>query len=302
MMINGNGMPIARKDSMMTIFQLSERLDSILCDIPDREFDKMCIMEDLCGVTREMLAVHSDKELSEAAVNSAVKGARRRAAGYPLQYILGSWEFYGRPFKVGEGVLIPRPDTETLIDEIIARLGRETNAGIIDLCSGSGCIAVTLAKELPESRVYAVELSAEAFPYLVENVRMNSADVKLLKGDIMNGALMENFRTEDGEYLTVDCIVSNPPYLTDKEMDELQKEVTFEPEMALYGGNDGLKYYRVITCLWKELLKKGGMMIFETGTEQAVAVSQILTDSGFTDIFTANDATGGVRVVGGFLR
>ena len=292
----------------MTIQELNNRLDSILKDVPDKEFDKICLMEDLCGITREMLAVHPEKELSDAAANSAVKGARRRAAGYPLQYILGSWEFYGRRFKVGEGVLIPRPDTETLIDETISRLGRDFGSGILDLCSGSGCIAVTLAKELEKSSVYAVELSSEAFPYLAENVRANGADVKLLKGDVMNGSLLENFRIsgnykgDEGEYLEIGCIVSNPPYLTDKEMDELQKEVTFEPEMALYGGSDGLKFYRVIACLWKELLKKDGLMIFETGTEQAEDVIKILSDSGFTDIFTANDATGGVRVVGGYLR
>ncbi|MCI7767424.1 MAG: peptide chain release factor N(5)-glutamine methyltransferase [Oscillospiraceae bacterium] len=286
----------------MTIQELNNRLDSILKEVPDKEFDKICLLEDLCGVTREMLATHPEKELTEAAANSAVKGARRRAAGYPLQYILGKWEFYGRDFKVGEGVLIPRPDTETLIDEILSRLEKSDPHGILDLCSGSGCIAVTLAKELSGSRVYAVELSSEAFPYLVENVRANGADVKLLKGDVMNGALLENFRDTEGEYLPIDCIVSNPPYLTDKEMDELQKEVTFEPEMALYGGSDGLKFYRVIACLWKELLKKDGLMIFETGTEQADEVKKILAESGFTDTFTANDATGGVRVVGGYLR
>ena len=286
----------------MTINELSARLDSILTDVPDKDFDKMCLMEDLCGVTREQMMIHPDKKLSEAAVNAAVKGARRRAAGYPLQYILGKWEFYGRSFKVGEGVLIPRPDTEVLIDETIARLGREKTYGILDLCSGSGCIAVTLAKELPKSSLYAVELSAEAFPYLAENVRANCADVKLLKGDVMNGALLENFRTAEKSYLDIDCIVSNPPYLTDKEMEVLQKEVTFEPETALYGGTDGLKFYRVIACLWKELLKKDGLMIFDVGTEQAEEVRQILSDNGFTDIFTANDATGGVRVIGGYLR
>ena len=286
----------------MTVNELSARLDSILRDVPDKDFDKMCLMEDLCGVTREQMMIHPDKKLSEAAVNAAVKGARRRAAGYPLQYILGKWEFYGRSFKVGEGVLIPRPDTEALVEETISRLGKDRPCGILDLCSGSGCIAVTLAKELPESSVYAVELSPEAFPYLVENVRANGADVKLLKGDVMNGALLENFRISDEEYLDIGCIVSNPPYLTDREMEELQQEVTFEPETALYGGTDGLKFYRVIACLWKELLKKDGLMIFEIGTEQAEDVKKILTDNGFTDIFTANDATGGIRVAGGYLR
>lgn len=292
----------------MTVKELCRRADSILENIPDGKFDGMCILEDMGGITREKLYTSPDTEIPEGRANRILDGVRRRAAGYPLQYILGKWEFYGLTFKVGEGVLIPRADTETLVDETLRRL-EKTSGGeklnIVDLCSGSGCIAVALAKNLGEkAQLFAVELSGGAFPYLVDNVRDNGCNVRLLRGDVMNGAVMENFRRNgDGEeYIVIDCIASNPPYLTDKEMDSLQKEVTFEPEDALYGGSDGLKFYRVIACLWKEILKKDGLMIFETGSGQCDAVRSILEENGFYGVFTANDAGGNLRVVGGYKK
>lgn len=289
----------------MNIAELNKRMDSIMKDVPDSEFDKLCILEDIGGVSRERLMLHSEDVISDGTSARVLDCARRRATGYPLQYILGSWEFYGLKFSVGEGVLIPRSDTETLVDTALERLEKLYSGEkmhIIDLCSGSGCIAVSLAKKLADkAQVYGVELSGEAFPYLAENVRNNGVDVKLLRGDVMNGMLLDNFRSEEtGEYIPVDCIVSNPPYLTDDEMESLQKEVTFEPEAALYGGNDGLKFYRVIACLWKELIRDGGMLIFEVGDAQWEQVSKILEDNGFSDIFTARDGADCVRVVGGY--
>lgn len=286
----------------MTVTQLSKQIDGILKDIPDRSFDKFCIMEDIGGMTREMCLIHPENEVSDDTAQKVTKAAQKRAEGYPLQYILGQWEFFGRQFRVGEGVLIPRPDTEVLIEEVLSRLSRSQKHRIIDLCSGSGCIAVTLAKELEGSEVYAVELSGDAFPYLAENVKRNDANVKLLRGDVMNGAIMENFRDpeEPDEYIGIDCIVSNPPYLTEQEMNELQREVTYEPKKALYGGMDGLQFYRVIARLWKEVLAPDGLMIFEIGSEQAEDVRDILASCGFGNIFTANDATGAVRVIGGY--
>lgn len=293
----------------MTVGELCKNINNILSETPDSEFDGMCILEDIGKITRETAAVHPEQTVSDSIAERVLAAARRRSVGYPLQYILGEWEFYGLKFKVGEGVLIPRPDTEALVDETIKRLGAMELSGektnIIDLCSGSGCIAVALAKKLENSQLYAVELSGDAFPYLSENVRRNGADnVRLIRGDVMNGGIMENFRSRDNtdEYMDIACIVSNPPYLTDEEMSALQKEVTFEPENALYGGSDGLKFYRVIACLWKDVLRSGGLMIFEIGTEQEAAVRDILTENGFENIFTAPDATGSTRVVGGYKK
>lgn len=286
----------------MKISELSEKVSLLLSDTEDGGFDGMCILEDIGGITRERAALHPDDELHESICARVIEAANKRKSGYPLQYILGQWEFYGLRFRVGEGVLIPRPDTEALAEEAIGRIKKQGAASprIIDLCSGSGCIAVTLAKLIEGSEVFAVELSGEAFPYLTDNIRSNDARVTVIRGDVSDGRLLDNFRDEDGEIVPVDCIVSNPPYLTSEEMAELQTEVGYEPEIALFGGNDGLKFYRIITCLWKVLLTEGGLLIFEIGNDQEGAVTDILINEGFGDIFTAPDATGAIRVVGGY--
>lgn len=288
-------------DSTMTAKALSDRINEMMEDIPDGGFDSMCILEDMAEVTREILMLRPEKEISAESCARAVKAAEKRLEGYPLQYILGTWDFFGRRFKVGEGVLIPRSDTEVLAEMAIGQLKAHkiTSPRIIDLCSGSGCLAVTLAEELDASMAAAVELSGDAMPYLSANIRALSPRVKLIRGDVCDGRIMDNFRDEDGEFIEVDLIVSNPPYLTDAEMSELQEEVKHEPEMALYGGNDGLKFYRIITCLWKELIKTGGWLMFEVGDAQAEDVIGMLEENGFGDIITAKDGSGITRAVGG---
>lgn len=289
----------------MTNGELFELIKNTLkaADIEDYLFDSKCIFEDIMHMSGTELMLHKNDIADKAAADKALKLAKRRSEGYPLQYLLGEWEFYGLKFKVGEGVLIPRPDTEVLVDEVIGFFGSEKNSSpeIVDLCSGSGCIAVAIQKNLPQSKVTAVELSSEAFPYLTENIRRNGVDVKTMKGDVLNGDLLRNFiDPEDiGEFRKLDCIVSNPPYLTEKEMGELSPEVKCEPESALYGGTDGLKFYRVIAGLWKEILKEGGLLAFEIGYEQGEAVSDILRKSGYTDIKVMKDLGGNDRVVMG---
>lgn len=271
--------------------------------IEDFEFESQCIVEDIMGLDRLELALNGDKPADEAKADKAFALVERRISGEPLQYLLGEWEFFGLPFKVGKGVLIPRPDTEILVETVLDHFKRKgkLDPEMIDLCSGSGCIAVAIQKSLPQSKVTAVELSSEAFPYLTENIRRNKADVKIMKGDVLNGELLRNFADPDdyGEYRKLDCIVSNPPYLTEKEMNELQIEVKHEPETALFGGTDGLKFYRVISCLWKEILADGGLLAFEIGFEQGEAVSDILRKSGYKDIRVIKDLGGNDRVVVG---
>ena len=271
--------------------------------IDDPVFESRCIIEDIMGLDRLQLAMNGTKDADEAKMSKALELLEKRLKGEPLQYLLGEWEFFGLPFKVGKGVLIPRPDTETLVEAVLdhfMRLGK-LDPEIIDLCSGSGCIAVAIQKNLPQSKVTAVELSSEAFPYLTENIRRNGVDVKTMKGDVLNGDLLRNFTDPEdiGEFRKLDCIVSNPPYLTEKEMGELSPEVKCEPESALYGGTDGLKFYRVIAGLWKEILKEGGLLAFEIGCEQGEEVSDILRKSGYTDIKVMKDLGGNDRVVMG---
>ncbi|MGN0600396.1 MAG: peptide chain release factor N(5)-glutamine methyltransferase [Oscillospiraceae bacterium] len=289
----------------MTNAELYDYIGSRLknAGIEEYVFESRCIIEDIMGLDRLSLAMNAEKTADEAKKDKALLLLEKRLNGEPLQYLLGEWEFFGLPFKVGKGVLIPRPDTEVLVETVLDHFLKSGNHApeIIDLCSGSGCIAVALQKNLPRSKVTAVELSSEAFPYLTENIRRNGVDVKIMKGDVLNGGLLQNFSDPDdfGEFRKLDCVVSNPPYLTEKEMGELSPEVKFEPETALYGGTDGLKFYRVISCLWKEILKEGGLLAFEIGYEQGEAVSDILRKSGYTDIKVIKDLGGNDRVVTG---
>lgn len=258
--------------------------------IPDSGFDVMCIFQDMLGdrnpLFRPLETVPDDAEMRIRDLTA------RRCKGEPLQYLLGEWEFWGYPFRVGEGVLIPRPDTETLIEDVlgICRRNGLDSPKIADLCSGSGCIAVTLKKELPRAEVCAVELSEAALPYLRDNVKRNNADVRVIAADVLS----EQTRQLVGE---TDIIVSNPPYLTADEMTELSPEVLREPSMALYGGADGLDFYRALTKMWKKSLKKGGFLFYEFGMDQHEAVGRILGENGFTDMKFSRDGGGIIRTV-----
>lgn len=224
---------------------------------------------------------------SGEAFSEMMRIAARRAAGEPLQYLFGAWEFYGLRFLVGEGVLIPRPETE-LLAELSIRLLK--NGGkMLDLCSGTGCIAVVAAKNTP-AEIYAVERYGEAFSYLQKNIALHRTDVTAILGDALDPAVLS---ASD-----FDVIVSNPPYLTKAEMTELQREVRHEPPAALYGGEDGLDFYRGLIPLWKNRLKKGGTLAVEVGDGQAAAVAEIFSAAGLSaDVL--NDYQGIGRVVYG---
>ncbi|MBQ9384864.1 MAG: peptide chain release factor N(5)-glutamine methyltransferase [Ruminiclostridium sp.] len=244
---------------------------------------------------REILREYTGSELpggdispeAEAAIQKALQ---RRITGEPLQYIFGKWEFYGLPFYVGQGVLIPRPETELLVDIAVKRLRRGSSA--LDLCSGSGCIPVSIALKTG-AKCYAVELHEAAFGYLERNITLNGADVTALRADALDGTLFPG--------MTFDAIFSNPPYLTGAEMRSLMREVSFEPESALYGGEDGLDFYRKIIPAWVGRLAKGGFFAVETGETQGAAVAEIMRDCGlFPEVI--GDHSGLDRVVVGTLK
>ncbi len=289
----------------MTLKELHDLTENMLraAGVENSRFDTDCLVEDILYADKLALILRGNEEIPESDADRLMAAAEKRCSGMPLQYILGEWEFYGRGFYVGEGVLIPRPDTEVLVERVLEHFNGkgETSPEICDLCSGSGCIAVTLKKELPKATVHAVELSSETMPYLIKNIRRNEADVKVIKGDVTDGRLLENFADPEdfGEYRKIDCIVCNPPYLTDKEMDELSREVKREPELALRGGADGLKFYRIITGLWRDILKDGGLLAFEIGFEQGEAVKDILEKSGYGGVTVYKDYAGRDRVVTG---
>lgn len=259
--------------------------------IEDYRFEASILLEHFTGI-KVLEFVVSEKSLDLEAVESMKNAIEKRISGYPLQYIVGKWEFYGYPIEVGEGVLIPRPDTETLVEAVIQIAGESPK--IVDLCSGSGCIAIALQKEIPSSTVYAVEMSEDALVFLKKNLVLNNSGVKLVCGDILDSKIIDNFEKND-------IIVSNPPYLTDEDMNVLQKEVKHEPKMALEGGKDGLYFYREITKLWKSKLKIGGILAYEVGMGQELDVAEILKQNRFSNIEFKKDLSGITRVVYGEL-
>lgn len=249
-------------NSRQALARIKQILDTAEIFAPDYEANE---------IFREVCKIHpfTAESVSENQLAAMMKIAEKRAEGRPLQYIFGKWEFYGREFFVGEGVLIPRPETELLVDVAVKRL----NGGsvMLDLCSGSGCIPISCALETG-CKAYAVELYDEAFAYLEKNIAHNRADVTAVKGDAL-------INTHFGD-IKFDAIFSNPPYLTEKEMSELQTEVKYEPKTALFGGGDGLYFYKRLFSLWKPRLKKGGFFAVETGDGQAEAVKTLMEKEG----------------------
>ncbi len=221
--------------------------------------------------------------------------ARCRAQHEPLQYLLGTWEFYGLKLKIGKGVLIPRADTETLVDAVMQRLNRTKSPQIADLCTGSGCIALALKTHLPDAAVTGIDIAQDALAYAKANAKELRADVQMLHGDVLDAQTAAQFRM-------LDAIVSNPPYLTAEDMAHLQQEVTHEPARALDGGEDGLHFYREITRLWAQSLKPGGLLAYEVGFAQATAVAEILKENRLTHIETVRDLSGTERVVLGYIQ
>lgn len=228
----------------------------------------------------------------------------KRSEGYPLQYLLGSVEFFGLNFEVSPSVLIPRPETEILVEKtidivkLLNPLRSITSNGVngqtvtlIDIGTGSGNIAISLAKFLPEAKIYATDISYQALCVAQKNAEINGTRnrISFFLGDIF-GALKD-------ERHFFDLIVSNPPYVRESDIDTLAPELSYEPRIALDGKEDGLFYIKKIIEYSPQYLKKGGMLIMEIGFGQAEAVKQIFSDSGFSEIEFIKDYRGIDRVV-----
>jgi release factor glutamine methyltransferase len=246
----------------------------------------------LCAVTgldRVGLYLNFEKPLNDAELASYRSMVVRRAKREPLQYILGSQEFYGLDLEVMPGVLIPRHDTETLVSEALARMPGARR--VLDIGTGSGCIAVALAKHLPEATVTATDVSEAALAVARRNADRNGVAIELLSGSLLEPVT--------GRYF--DLIVSNPPYIPTADIDGLDPEVRdFEPRGALDGGGDGLSAYRSLIPAAITCLDLDGWLLVEVGIGQAEAVARIFRDSGFAgEPVTARDPGGIERVVGG---
>jgi len=280
----------------MTIFEAYNDIKKQLkiAGIEDDIFEAKQIIKHITGYSNAQILSNYQDNLSEFQKINLTAIIKQRLRRYPLQYILGKWDFYGRTFRVGVGVLIPRQDTETVIETCLDVLKDKENPKILDLCAGTGCIGITLAAEKENSNVTLVEKYEEAARYIKDNIDLNtSGNAKLVMGDVFESPCANE---------KYDLIVSNPPYVTEEEMTSLQPEVEFEPKSALYGGEDGLMFYRAIAANYKESLTSGGTLVFEIGCNQGKPVSEILKSLGFEDIGIKKDMSENDRVVFGTVK
>lgn len=276
----------------MTIFNAYNDIKKQLknAGIEDNIFEAKQIIKHITGYSNEQILSGYQNELSGFQEINLQVIMKQRLNRYPLQYILGKWDFYGRPYKVGPGVLIPRPDTEAVIEVCLDIIDKEKPSDVLDLCAGTGCIGITIACERKNSNVTLVEKYEEAARYIKENIKNADGNANVLMGDVFESI------GADKKY---DLIVSNPPYINEKDMGNLQPEVEFEPPTALYGGEDGLMFYRAIASNYRDSLKSGGSLVFEIGYDQGEAVKDILLALGFKNVKIKKDYSENDRVVFG---
>ena len=240
--------------------------------------------------TRTAFLLHREDEIPEHEFSDLSEKLKLRKARVPLQHITGKAWFYGRCFSVTPEVLIPRLDTEILVSEVLSKVP-EPQASVLDLCTGSGCIAVTLKLEGGYSAVSASDISPEALRVAEQNARDMGAEIRFYESDLL-----------DDVFGTFDVIVSNPPYIAETEISALAPEVKdHDPLLALYGGRDGLDFYRRIAKESRAYLTRHGKVFLEIGASQGAAVKLILSDAGFREICITKDLAGLDRVISGSL-
>ncbi|WP_458396950.1 peptide chain release factor N(5)-glutamine methyltransferase [Anaerotignum sp.] len=256
-------------------------------------FEAELLLEKAAGLNRTALFLRGEEVLSEEVLTVYEGYLSEREQGRPTQYILGEWEFMGLPFHVGEGVLIPRGDTEVLVETILEKQQSEPIKSILDIGTGSGCIPVSLGHYGKFEKIMAVDISPKALGYATKNAAENRVSIDFYESD-----LFTNIPSEWKGRL--DAIVSNPPYIPKKDIAELMTEVKdFEPMNALDGGEDGLDFYRAIVEQGREWLKDGGWLFFEIGYDQGEDLRNLLKEFGYTEVEIRQDLAGLDRVAMG---
>ncbi len=234
------------------------------------------------------LYAHPERCVDSERTETFEKLLRRRLAGEPLAYVTGKREFCSRSFVVTRDVLIPRPETETLAELAIETAERMKNPRILDLGTGSGCLAVTLSLEVRGCEVFASDVSAPALGVAKRNSRAHGARVRFVRSDLLGCFAKSSF----------DIIISNPPYVSEAEYAELSPQIRrYEPRTALFGGKDGFMYIRKIAAAAGTALRKGGFLLLEIGASQAKSAERIVRENGFSDIRFETDISGVKRVV-----
>ena len=260
-----------------------------MADVTDARTDAWLLLEQVCRIDRSFYYLHMEEDLAEEQLSEYKIALKKRAEHVPLQYIIGETEFMGLKFKVNSNVLIPRQDTETLVEEALKVV--TPGMHVLDLCTGSGCIIVSILHNVPQAEGTATDISKQALLVAKENAKQNGVQVNFERSDL--------FDAVTGVF---DVIVSNPPYIPSGEVPKLMPEVrSFEPMEALDGREDGLYFYRKIIASCPEYLKPGGRVLFEIGYDQGRAVSGLLEEAGFGEIRIVKDLAGNDRVVSGML-
>ncbi len=248
------------------------------------------------GLDRVQLYLQFEKILTHRELDVFRAFVKRRISNEPLQYILGETEFMSLKFKVSPSVLIPRPDTETLVEAVLREIPEELPARILDIGTGSGNIAISLAHYLKASQITAVDISEEALELARENAAFNAVEsrIRFIREDLFSPDFLLRLEQD------FDAVVSNPPYISEEEFSTLPDEVRlFEPHTALRDGSDGLTFHRRIAELSEHLLRSGGRIYLEVGMGQAPRVAALLKEAGFDSVHTIQDLAGIERVVAG---
>lgn len=249
--------------------------------VDEAEFKSLCLVCHLDGIRNSQFEQHKNDDIIMKRFADLLW---RVKSGEPLQYVIGRWDFYESEFYVGKGVLIPRPETEELVERAVNHIKGLDECVVYDLCAGSGCIGISIAKACSNATVYMIEKSADAMFYLLQNAE-GVDNAKVICGDIKDSF----------DLPSADVIISNPPYIKSADISSLQKEVLHEPVMALDGGEDGLDFYRIINKKWSAVLKSSGLLFLEIGDEQGSDVINILT--AFKDAEVFDDMYSNNRIV-----
>ncbi len=281
----------------MTFSQLYRKAkrDLEAAGVDDPQFDAMCLIDYLFGVDRADLSVMGDSIPDSDKENRFLRYVEKRASGFPLQYIIGTWSFMDIPLCIGEGVLIPRDDTEVVVRETLKRIEAVQNPRIIDLCSGSGTISIAVAKARPDAEIISLELSETAFVYLEKNIEFNGC------GNIraINGDLFKAFNDFDDH--SFDAVISNPPYIKSDVIETLSSEVRHEPRLALDGGEDGMLFYNSIAENWLCKIKHGGVIGVEIDEDLTSEIITRFEKSSVKNIEVIKDIAGLNRAIMGTL-
>ena len=246
------------------------------------------------GKTRQQLTRDGQLYVPPPVEEQARALVRRHLAGEPVAYLIGEWEFYGLPLDIDRQVLIPRADTETLVDCALPFLRQNPGSRVLDLCAGSGCIGLAVASQVGDCRVTLGDVSEGALRICRQNIRRNGLTDRVAPMQV------DARKAPPRQLGTYDCILCNPPYIPSGDIPGLDVSVKdFEPHGALDGGEDGLMFYRAIVRHWTQILRPGGWLMFEVGEDQADAVMALMTEEKYTDVTALEDTAGIRRVVVG---